>query len=70
MGLKKVLAVAAVVLGLSGASVAAAPSASAIPVHVRGAVDGDVPSTPLCVRVNITLFGNPIGTGPEFICLT
>jgi hypothetical protein len=33
-------------------------------------VDGDVPSTPLCVRVNITLFGNPIGTGPEFICLT
>jgi hypothetical protein len=64
---KKLLAVLAVAVGVTGSSIAGAPSATAIPVHVRA--DGDVPGDARCVRINITLFGTPIGTGPEFICI-
>jgi hypothetical protein len=68
--LKKVLAVAVLVLGVSGMSLAAAPSASALPVHVRGVVDGDVGNDPLCVVISVTIQGHWIGTGSEPVCLT
>jgi hypothetical protein len=70
MVLKKALAVLAMVVGLSGTLAAVAPSASAIPIHVRIDGDTDELANGICVRINITIFGNTIGTGPEPICLT
>jgi hypothetical protein len=68
--LKKVFAVVALVLGITGTSLAVAPPASSLPVFVGAIIDGDPPNDDgLCIRINITLFGNPIGTGPEFTCI-
>jgi hypothetical protein len=55
IGLRRVLATIFLVLGLSGGFAALAPSASA---------------APLCLlRLNITIFGTHIGTGPKPICI-
>jgi hypothetical protein len=67
---KKLFAVAVLVLGISGVAAATAPSASALPVHVRGGIDGDAGNDPICVRVHVDLFGTVISSGPEPICLT
>ena len=68
--MKKLFAALVIAAGIGGTFVAAAPSASALPIAGRLNVDGDPPNDEsLCVRVNITLFGNPIGTGPDFICI-
>jgi hypothetical protein len=67
---KKLLVVVALVLGTIGGSVAFAPSASAVPIDIGGGITGDPPNDEqLCIRVNVTIFGNHIGTGAEFICI-
>ena len=69
--MKKLLATIFIAGTISGIFAAAAPSASAGPgdeliARVRATIeDSDTP----CVRVNVTIFGNRIGTGSEPICL-
>jgi hypothetical protein len=67
--MKKFIAAIFLALGISGVLAAMAPAASAdhLPT-IHGRVDVD-PHAPPCLRANVTLFGNRIGTGTEFICL-
>jgi hypothetical protein len=67
--MKKVLAVLALAAGLFGAAIAAAPSASAVPVHLNAGLDGDVPNDDTCIVIHINLRGTVIGTGPSGICI-
>jgi hypothetical protein len=63
--LRRLVATVALVVGIAGALVGAAPSASADhlpPLHLR--LDADGHGTCL-LRINVTLFGNTIGTGPN-----
>jgi len=68
--LRKLVAVFCLVAGLFGTAIAVAPSASAIPIHVRVDGDTDELTDGICARVNVTIFGNPIGTGATPICLS
>ena len=63
---KRIIGVLAIVLSMA----ALAPPASAIPYHVRIDGDTDDVTNGICARVNVTIFGSPIGTGPDPICLT
>lgn len=60
----------ALVAGLSGAFAMTASSASAIPFGANVGVNGDTDDIErVCTRANVRLFGNPIGTGEEKICV-
>lgn len=69
--MKKLIATIAVALGLTGAFAAVAPSASAQLPSVHGTfnIDPNQAASGLCVRVNVTVFGNRIGTGATPVCL-
>lgn len=67
--MRKVSAVLALVAGMSGLFAAAASPASAIPIVVNGRVVGDTDNIErICLRANVVLFGNAIGTGPNKVC--
>ena len=68
--LKRVLAIAVLVLGVTGLSVAAAVPASAIPIRAENKINLDPPNDEqYCARINVTIFGNAIGTGADFVCI-
>ena len=68
--MRKALAVVALVFGIIGLSAAVAQPASAIPIRVENKINMDPPNDEqYCARVNVTLFGNRIGTGPDYICI-
>lgn len=68
--MRRVFAVLAMVAGLSGLFAAAATPASAIPIIVNGQVIGDTDNIErVCLRVNVVLFGNGIGTGSNKVCV-
>jgi hypothetical protein len=65
---KRFFAAGFLALSISGALAALAPPASADLPTIHGRQDID-PNGPPCIRVNVTIFGNRIGTGEEFRCL-
>lgn len=68
--MKKACAVLFAVSCLLGLTAVAAPAANAIPIHFRGSADLDPPNDEeLCIRINVTIRGTTIGTGPEFVCI-
>ena len=67
--MRRVFVVLALVAGLSGIFAAAAGPASAIPIVVNGQVVGDTDNIErICLRANVVLFGNAIGTGSNKVC--
>lgn len=68
--MRRALAVLVLVAGVSGLFAAAAAPASAIPIVVRGQVVGDTDDIErICLRANVVVFGNAIGTGSSKVCV-
>ena len=72
VGLRKFVATIVLALAGMGGLAAFAPTASAdLPeVHGRVDIDPNQLADALCARVNVTVFGNRIGTGSEPVCLS
>jgi hypothetical protein len=65
--LKKLVAVLFMALGIVGGSAA---TAAAIPIHVNAGINGDTDDIQrICININVTLFGNTIGTGHDETCI-